>query len=109
LTVIVHHDEKPEKSHIGELRQLEIAGQDRPGIISQISSALASESVNVEDLQTECSSAAMSGETLFIARARLFIPERVDISDLRKKLEKIGEDLIVDVSIKEVEGDPVAQ
>ena len=57
---------------------LEIVGQDRPGIVREISHALASFGINVEELQTECASAAMSGETLFKARARLSLPESCD-------------------------------
>jgi glycine cleavage system regulatory protein len=73
-------------------------GQDRPGIVRQISQALARYQVNVEDLQTECASAAMSGETLFKAVARLSIPDTCDIAQLRQELEKIASDLIVEIS-----------
>lgn len=82
------------------VRQLEIVGQDRPGIVRQITQALAGFGVNVEELETECESAAMSGETLFKARARLSIPPSCDLSQLRQTLEKIAADLIVDVSLQ---------
>ena len=49
---------------------VELIGQDRPGIVREVSHALAAQGVNVEELQTECSSAPMSGESLFRARAR---------------------------------------
>jgi glycine cleavage system regulatory protein len=62
--------------------------------------------VNVEELQSECSSAAMSGETLFKARAKLSIPQSCDAKRLREQLEKIASDLIVDVSLAEL---PLAQ
>ena len=78
-------------------------GHDRPGIVRQISQALAAYGVNVEELNTECASAAMSGETLFTARARLSLPETCNISELRQMLEKIAADLIVDVKLKPVE------
>jgi glycine cleavage system regulatory protein len=79
---------------------LEIVGQDRPGIIRQISQALASFGVNVEQLDTECRSAAMSGETIFKANARLSIPSNCDLAQLRQSLEKIAGDLIVDVNLE---------
>ena len=68
---------------------LEIVGQDRPGIVRQISHALASFGVNVEELHTECSSAAMSGETLFKARATLSIPDSCDASQIRRLTVKV--------------------
>lgn len=102
LTVVAHPDQiKPEVAK-ARRNTLEIVGQDRPGIVRQISHALAEYGINVEELHTECGSAAMSGETLFKARATLSIPESRNIEEIRKKLEKIGEDLIVDVSLAEV-------
>lgn len=83
--------------------ELEIVGQDRPGIVRQISRALAIHGVNVEELDTECTSAPMSGETLFKARALLHIPESCNLSDLRAELERIAQDLLVDVSLQKLQ------
>jgi glycine cleavage system regulatory protein len=81
---------------------LEIVGQDRPGIVREITHALAGFGVNVEELETECASAAMSGETLFKARARLSIPESCDTTQVRQQLERIAADLIVEISLAEL-------
>ncbi|HYT60495.1 MAG TPA: ACT domain-containing protein [Haliangiales bacterium] len=102
LNVVVHSDHPGAEEAARAMAFLEIVGQDRPGIVHQISHALAGHGVNVEELDTECESAAMSGETLFKARARLMIPESCDLATLRKELEKIAEDLIVDVTLKEL-------
>jgi glycine cleavage system regulatory protein len=98
LTVVVHSGQV--ETARKPVTLLEIVGQDRPGIVRQISQALAGFGVNVEELETECSSAAMSGETLFKATAKLSIPESCNIADLRQKLEKIAADLIVDISLQ---------
>ena len=100
LTVVVHSDRPQAVAAEGPLSVLEIVGQDRPGIVRQISHALASFGVNVEELHTECASAAMSGETLFKARARLSIPAACDVAELRRTLEKIAADLIVEISLE---------
>ena len=84
------------------LTVLEIVGDDRPGIVRQITRALANQGVNVEELSTECVSAPMSGEMLFKARARLGIPARCDVAALRAELEKTAGDLMVDISFAEV-------
>jgi glycine cleavage system regulatory protein len=102
LTVVVHPDQPKALPATARLSVLEIVGQDRPGIVRQISHALASFGVNVEELHTECASAAMSGETLFKARATLSIPESCDTVQVRQKLEKIAEDLIVEISLAEL-------
>src|SRR5512143_1344607 len=75
LTVVVHPDQAKPLPARPRQSLLEIVGQDRPGIVRQISHVLASFGVNVEELETECASAAMSGEPLFKARARLSLPE----------------------------------
>jgi glycine cleavage system regulatory protein len=102
LTTVVHPDQSKPTAGAARLSGLEIVGQDRPGIVREISRALADFDVNVEELQTECASAAMSGETLFKARAKLSIPKTCDIAALRTELERIAEDLIVEISLAEL-------
>jgi len=100
--VVVHPDQPLPAQPSPRLSLLEIVGQDRPGIVRQISHALAGYGVNVEELHTECASAAMSGETLFRARAKLSLPPECNAAELRRRLEKIAEDLIVDITFEEL-------
>lgn len=102
LSIVVQPDRPQEEAGPSKFTRLEIVGQDRPGIVREITRALASYGVNLEELHTECASAAMSGETLFRAAADLRIPEDCDLAGLRQELEKIAADLIVDVSFAEV-------
>jgi len=102
LTVVIHSDRQDHAQSERALVFLEIVGQDRPGIVHQISHALAAHGVNVEELNTECASAAMTGETLFKAQAKLNIPELCNLAGLRNELEKIAGDLIVDLTLKEL-------
>jgi len=105
LTVVVHSDRPEAEPPVGHVRILELVGQDRPGIVRQISHALATHGVNVEELQSECASAAMTGETLFKAQAKLRVPESADVEKIRQNLEKIASDLIVDISFAEFEAE----
>jgi glycine cleavage system regulatory protein len=102
LTVVVRPDEASAAATKGRQTRLEIVGHDRPGIVREITSALARANVNVEEFSSECVSAPMSGETLFKAAARLQLPERCDLAALKTDLEKIASDLLVDVSFAEV-------
>ena len=103
LTVVAHVDQPPATPGPGRANVLEIVGQDRPGIVSQISRVLAKHGVNVEELETECGSAAMSGETLFKARARLRLPAGCDTAGLRRELERIAADLIVEITLADLQ------
>jgi glycine cleavage system regulatory protein len=103
LTVVVCTDQQP-RPGAGRARVavLDLIGQDHPGIVRQISAALARQGVNVEELETECASAPMSGERLFKAVARLRLPDSCVVADLRKELETVAGDLMVDVSLAEI-------
>jgi glycine cleavage system regulatory protein len=79
--------------------ELQVMGNDRPGIISSISQAIASHGINVEELRTEYTSAPMSGTAMFSAHARLFLPASVSAKDLRRELEQIASDLMVDIEL----------
>ncbi len=106
LTVIVHPDQAAPSLGQEKLVSLELVGQDRPGIVRQISAVLTSRGVNVEELETERTSAPMSGESLFRAVARLRLPDICVAAELRKELEKVAGDLMVDISLAEL---PVAR
>ena len=99
---IVIRDDAPVSMAAGKQTKLEIVGSDRPGIVRDITAALARAGVNVEEFSSELSSAPMSGETLFKASARLQLPNRCDVAALKKDLEKIAADLLVDVSFAEL-------
>lgn len=100
VEVVMHPDRAASPAAGADLRVLELVGQDRPGIVQQITRALAAQHVNVEELETECVSAAMSGEMLFKARATVSVPERCDVELLKAELEKIAADLIVEVVLE---------
>jgi glycine cleavage system regulatory protein len=104
LQIVVRADQPAATVAAGRQTKLEIVGSDRPGIVRDITSALARSGVNVEEFSSELVSAPMSGESLFKAEARLQLPERCDLAALKKDLEKIAADLQVDVSFAELAG-----
>lgn len=102
LQIVVMSDEP--SGPAGEFRfaSLEVVGPDRPGIVREISHALAAQGVNVEELATECVSAPMSGEPLFRANAKLGLPAGVALSALRQSLELAVTGLTVEVTLAEL-------
>lgn len=80
--------------------RLELVGQDRPGIVREISSSLAALGVSVQDLRTVVESAAMSGERLFRAQAELAPPPNVDLEKVRAALERLADELMVELTIE---------
>lgn len=82
------------------LLRLELVGQDRPGIISEISAALATRDVSIVELETNTTSAPMSGELLFEAKATLRVPNELGLDQLRETLEDIANELMVDLDLR---------
>lgn len=80
---------------------LDLVGQDRPGIVHDISEILTRHHVNVQELNTQCQSASMSGEILFLAKARIRVPQGVSIGRLRSDLEDLANELMVDITLDE--------
>lgn len=74
----------------------ELVGRDRPGIVQEVSAALAKLEVNIVELESSVEAGAMSGEKLFRARARVQLPDRVTLESLQAELERISGEIMVD-------------
>lgn len=99
LTVVVERADAAGLATSRPSHRLDLEGQDRPGIVREVSSALARLGVSVDELETSWRSAPMTAETLFAARAELHLPEGVSAGDVRRALEAIAQDLMVEVEI----------
>ena len=82
-----------------QVMELELLGLDRPGLVREVSRLLAAQNINVEELVTDRSSAPMSGEMMFRARARLAVPAGVDVAAVRASLERLAGDLMVEIRL----------
>jgi len=70
---------------------------DHPGVVHQLSSVLSRLGVNIESLETKTEEAAMSGTPIFRLEARLSVPARVNLHNLRQELDGIGQRENIDV------------
>jgi methionyl-tRNA formyltransferase len=81
------------------LVRLELVGNDRPGIVRDLSGALAKRGVSIEELHTEVVSAAMSADQLFRVEALLAVPETLGNDELKRELETLATEMIVDIAL----------
>ena len=81
-----------------QIIEVSLIGNDRPGIIREISRAVTDLAVNFEKLTSECMPAPMSGGVLFKASASLKVPQGLSVDLLQSALENIADDLIVDIT-----------
>jgi glycine cleavage system regulatory protein len=97
LQVTVRPTAAPAKP-TGATVHLDITGQDRPGIVRDISKILVERGANIEELESTVGSAPMSGESMFKVSISFLAPSGLDIADLRARLEALAGELMVDVS-----------
>jgi glycine cleavage system regulatory protein len=76
---------------------LEVVGNDRPGIVRDISQVLAASEVNIEELTTGVVSGSFSGESLFRVTAFVRAPDATAVDAVRAGLEALGNELMVDI------------
>jgi glycine cleavage system regulatory protein len=101
LTVVVESGAAAVASPVGEQRiaKLHFVGHDRPGIVKEISRAIAAKGINVDELVTECISAPMSGEPLFKATVTLRVPAGVKAAELSAELDRVAAALQLDLTL----------
>src|SRR5512139_1170589 len=101
LRITVERGPRPAAGPARRALVVDLVGLDRPGIVREISHVLAERGVNIEELVTDRTPAPMSAELLFRSHARVNVPEGLDASELRGRLEKLAQDLMVQVTLAE--------
>ena len=69
-----------------------------------MSGSLAERGVSIEELHTEIVSGAMSAEHLFKVKALLLVPKSVSNDELRRGLEALANEMMVDIALGEHAG-----
>jgi glycine cleavage system regulatory protein len=87
-------DESP-----GTRLELSLVGTDRPGIVRDITKVLADHGVSIDELHTATREAPMAGGTIFEADAVLVAPDGLAMTDLRLALERLADELMVEVAL----------
>lgn len=88
-----------EADEAGEALHLRLVGQDRPGIVNQVTAALSGLGANIEALDTWLGAEAHSGVPLFHMEARLRLPAGLEVGKVQAALEAISGEIMVDVSL----------
>jgi glycine cleavage system regulatory protein len=89
----------PEASPEWKPITMELVGNDRPGIVRDVTRVLTEQGVNLEQLVTSVEPAPMSSETLFRAHAVLGLPLELSLDTLQQRLETLADDLMVELHL----------
>jgi glycine cleavage system transcriptional repressor len=84
--------------------QIEVNGADHEGIIHTITQHLAKHNINVETMDTNMVKAPMSGTPLFTMNAIIVAPPDIPYHKWYENLEKIRDDLNVDIEVLPYKG-----
>jgi len=87
----------------GQSLTIELLGQDRPGIIREVTAVLAALGVNIDSLDTGLQAGAWSGESLFRAEIAATLPEHVAPTEVQDALEALSGELMVDFTFAQAE------
>lgn len=98
LTVLAVREDAAEPP-VRRMIVVDVVGNDRPGIVRELSAAVASAGGNIEELTTGLESAPMSGQPMFRAHGIISIPEETATEALTSAIECLGGDLTVDFSV----------
>lgn len=79
--------------------RLATAGMDHPGIVHDIAKVLHGFQVNIGSLDTWVEPAPVSGTPVFTMEANLLVPVAVKVRELRSALERLGDDLNMDIEL----------
>lgn len=78
--------------------ELDVLGNDRPGILSEVSRALRSQNANIIEMETRLESAPESGHGIFHTIATITLESETATDDLARELEGLSPDLQVSLS-----------
>jgi glycine cleavage system transcriptional repressor len=80
--------------------RIQVSGADRPGIVQAIAGILASRGINVASLESRLTYAAESGTPMFVLEAKLHVPSKIVLSELRSQLAATCEEENLDFGLE---------
>ena len=83
--------------------KLDVVGYERPGIVRDVTQALTRLGVNIEEFMSGLEGEPFTGVQMFHATARLSVPDGLKLDELRKALEKLAAEIMVDLTVGESE------
>ena len=83
--------------------KLDVVGNERPGIVRDVTQALTRLGVNIEEFMSGLEGEPFTGVEMFHATARLSVPEGLKLEDLRGALERLAAEIMVDLNVGESE------
>ena len=78
---------------------IDLIGNDRPGIVHDVSGILTRHHLSIEKIDTSTREAPMAGGRLFEAHVVVTVPRSADPAAVRADLERLATELVVDIAV----------
>jgi glycine cleavage system regulatory protein len=79
--------------------ELELVGDDRVGIVSNLTRILSESGVSIEHIHTEIVGTTPNGPRTFKVMAHLLVPNALGSDELRRRLEAVASEMMVDIAL----------
>lgn len=89
----------PAVSPVPRVATLELAGEDRVGILHELTRLLADRNVGIDQMLTDIEQGSQEGPKTFRVRARLQLPPALALDDLNRDLAALAQRLHVDIGL----------
>ncbi|MGH7821901.1 MAG: glycine cleavage system protein R [Candidatus Binatia bacterium] len=84
-----------------DLYELRATGVDKAGIVARVCRLLAERDVTIQEMKTLSRPQPETGTPLYTMRVEMGVPRPVDRSELQAALERIADDLKIEISLRD--------
>lgn len=106
LRIAIERGAATEAEKPARIVSLDILGRERPGIVRDVTRALHRLGVNIEEFASGLEAEPFTGTEMFRASARVSVPEGLRLDDLRKAVERLASEIMVDLAVGDGEPEP---
>lgn len=104
LEVTIHPATDVSQPVAAQQLTIHVLGNDRPGIVHEVSDVLARTGLSIERMRTEWNDAPMAGGRLFEAGITGTVPPSFDQAQVRAGLERLATEIQVDIELTAADG-----
>ena len=81
--------------------ELELVGEDRLGIVSNLTKLLAGRGISIESIHTDIVRSGVSGKQTFKVEAHLLVPSAVSVEALQQEVGSLAREMMLDIALGE--------
>jgi methionyl-tRNA formyltransferase len=81
--------------------ELELVGEDRLGIVSNLTKLLAGRGISIESIHTDIVRSGVSGKQTFKVEAHLLVPKSVSVEALQQEVGSLAREMMLDIALGE--------